>query len=403
MVGTGGHGHTYPGASLPFGMIQLSPDTRLTGWDGCGGYHDSDDEIHGFSHTHLSGTGIPDYCDILIMPTTKSIECFKQNADGKRAYRSKFDKSSELATTGYYEVKLKDPKVKARLTSGLRSAKHQYIFENSQNKNMALDLVHRDKVLSSTLEYVDKRTLRGSRQSEDWAKEQHVYFYMKFSQDINKITLHTGKELAEKQRINGSEILALLEFSTTASDTIDIQVAISAVDESGAEKNFLAEASSDNFDDTRVKAQEIWQSQLSKIRIKSNDQDLVRKFYTSLYHSCLAPSTYSDVDGRYRGLDQDIHQDVNDTRYTIYSLWDTYRSAHPLYTLIEAERVKEFCHDFYQMNIESSDMAMWELAANETYCMIGYHSVPVIVDAYFKGLFPDDPGQWLTPWPKPPD
>ncbi len=389
-VGTGAHGHTYPGAVQPFGMVQLSPDTRLTGWDGCSGYHYTDSHIHGFSHTHLSGTGIADYCDILLMPTREDDSCLKLMEDGRRAYGSPFQKSKEDARAGTYQVYLDKPQVDVELAAGLRTGRHRYSYHGEGAKRLVIDLIHRDEVLMSSLHWVDSMTLRGKRISRSWADEQHVYFYIKFSEPIRSIATLSDQKLAAGNQIDGKEILVLLEFAADLA-TLECTVSLSHTDLDGAKKNLLAEAQPADYDSYSAVAQMNWHKQLSKIQIETDDHDLQRKFYTALYHACLAPHTASDVDGRYRGLDQKVHRHPNDTRYTVYSLWDTYRSTHPLYTLMEPERVEEFCHDFAQMYEESNDMAMWELAANETYCMIGYHSVPVIVDAYFKGLFKEDP------------
>ncbi len=373
-IGTGGHGHTYPGASMPFGMMQLSPDTRLDGWDGCSGYHYTDSLIYGFSHTHLSGTGVSDYGDILLMPAQKPI--LNNGADGAAGYRSKFSHKKEVASPGYYEVFLEDPKVKVRLTVKDRSGIHEYRYENGQNQYLILDLEHRDQLLDHDLVMESPTILYGYRHSKAWATNQQLFYYISFSKPV--------KDWDKKY--DAVPTKRALEFDNPANDPVYVRIGISAVDVAGAKRNLETEIGNASFETIKDEAKIAWQHQLSKIIIEDDDEDAKTNFYTALYHTMLAPNVYQDVDGRYRGMDLKVHQNKNFNYYTVFSLWDTYRAAHPLYTIIEQERTNDFINTFNAKYDESGLLPVWDLSGNETGCMIGYHAVPVIADAYLKGI-----------------
>lgn len=376
-IGTGGHGHTYPGATLPFGMMQLSPDTRLDGWDGCSGYHYSDHHIYGFSHTHLSGTGVSDYGDVLLMPTNKVN--FNNGADGKSGYKSSFSHDNEIATPGYYHVRLDDTQIEVSLTVTERSGIHRYKFPKESKQVVILDLDHRDKVLDSGVQLLDSTQISGYRFSEAWATDQRLFFNLEFSRPYTQVSF-------ENENLSGHSVKAAFEFDPTESETLEIRIGISAVDEKGAYENRQTELSNKSFEDTQKAADQTWEKQLNKIVVETyNNADKVN-FYTALYHTMLAPNLYQDVDGRYRGMDMNIHQDNETTYYTVFSLWDTYRAAHPLYTIIEQDRTNDFIKTFINKFEEGGIMPIWDLSANYTGCMIGYHAVPVIADAYMKGI-----------------
>lgn len=377
-IGTGGHGHTYPGATLPFGMVQLSPDTRLDGWDGCSGYHYSDSFIYGFSHTHLSGTGVSDYGDILLMPT--NAVNFHNGADGKTGYRSAFSHDTEVASPGYYQVHLDDTDITASLTATTRAGMHHYQFPSPKNQVVILDLLHRDKVMNGNIEILSDTELQGYRFSEAWAADQRIFFYIKTShpfKDILQSPPETGAPGAQK---------VALQFTNPNNEPVVISVGISAVDIAGAKKNLEAEIGSKSFEQVKKEAQETWEDQLSKIVVEDTNTENLINFYTSLYHTMLAPNRYQDVDGRYRGMDLQIHQTDAFDYYTVFSLWDTYRAAHPLYTIIEEERTNDFVNTMLAKYDEGGILPIWDLSANYTGCMIGYHGVPVIIDAYMKGI-----------------
>lgn len=367
MVGTGGHGHTFPGAVLPFGMVQLSPDTRNDGsWDGCSGYHFGDSLIYGFSHTHLSGTGCSDYGDILLMPTIK-----KPSGD-MRTFPSKFSHKNEKAEAGYYSVKLNDDHITVELTATARVGIHKYTFNKEGTASVFLDLTHRDKLLQGEIKITDDKTIEVFRRSEAWAKDQYVYAHIEFS-----------KPVTVNKNAKGDK--ALFGFGVKKGESVLIKVSISSVDYEGAKKNMEAELPHWDFEKVKKDASNAWNKELGKIEVKTKEATDLDNFYTALYHCMIHPSINSDVDMRYRGNDLKIHQGKHD-HYTVFSLWDTFRALHPLFTIIEQKRTNDFINTFLDIYIESGVMPVWELAGNETYCMIGYHSASVIADALVKGV-----------------
>lgn len=389
-IGTGGHGHTFPGATVPFGMVQLSPDTRLDGWDGCSGYHHDDEFIYGFSHTHLSGTGCSDYGDILLMPTVGDV-MWNNGADGKPGYRQQFSHANETASAGAYSVVL-DSGVKCELTATTRVGVHRCTFPaGTKTARVLVDLAHRDKVIESYLEIpTSHREVSGLRRSRAWAQDQRVNFVARFSK------AYVAAEVPPEYDIDGEGgdltvrsdkgVKASLTFDVSDGQPLVVTVGISAVDCDGAAKNLDAECPGFDFDAVRDAARETWRKQLGKIEVHGGADAQLRTFYTALYHCCIAPNVFSDVDGRYRGRDQQIHQADGWTQYTVFSLWDTFRTLHPLMTIIEPQRTNDWINTFLAQYREGGALPVWELAANETDCMIGYHAVPVIADAYAKGI-----------------
>ena len=379
-IGTGGHGHTYPGVSLPFGMVKLSPDTRLTGWDGCGGYHYSDSIVYGFSHTHLSGTGVSDYGDILLMPTIGSISL--KNSE----YSSKFSHGNESATPGYYSVLLEDYNVKAELTATRRVGVHKYTFPKSEASNIIIDLYHRDSVLNSYLKIVNNSEIEGFRKSTNWALNMQWYFVAQFSKPFKTYGLALNNIINNNlKELEGGNIKGYLQFATENDEEIIVKVGISAVSIEGARKN-LEEAHELSFEQIGANAKKEWNTQLAKIEVEGGTNKQKRNFYTALYHSLLTPDLYMDIDGRYRGMDNEIHKADNFENYTVFSLWDTYRTLHPLLTIIDKKRTNDFVNTLINKYKQNNELPMWELAANDTRCMIGYHGVSVIADAYQKGI-----------------
>lgn len=383
MIGTGGHGHTYPGAVVPHGMVQLSPDTRLDGWDGCSGYHYSDKYIYGFTHTHLSGTGCSDYGDILLMPSTG-----EPSADNK-LYGSTFSHANEKASAGYYSVKLDKAGILAELTASERVGFHQYTFPAGGNANIILDLKHRDEVLESSIAIEDAFTVTGLRRSKAWAENQYVFFVIKFSEPIMSSGIWQNGQLLPKavNTVNQSKDLkAFFNFNLRSDKAIKVKVALSAVNVEGAKKNLLQEIPGWDFNTVRKNAEQKWNKELSRIDVGDNDQKKLRTFYTALYHTMVVPNINMDVDGQYRGRDDNIHTADGFTNYSVFSLWDTYRGCHPLYTIIDQKRTLDYIKSFLTQYKEGGRLPVWELAGCETDCMIGYHSVPVIVDAFAKGI-----------------
>ena len=416
-IGTGGHGHTFPGATAPFGFCQLSPDTRIDGsWDGCGGYHYSDSIIYGFSHTHLSGTGVSDYGDILLMPVTR-----KMRLDNYQ-YKSKFLHLSEKAAPGYYRVFLEETKVGVQLTTSRRCGFHKYTFRPQDETFVVLDLAHRDELLESRMHMVDKHTIRGYRFSKAWATNQKVFYEIKFEQEIERI-LYQPRKLSSKTHAIPLQRSprALIKLKRTAKNgeyqTVKVKVGISGVDEEGARKNLTTEIPHWDFDKTKKWVLDEWEKELGKIQVSDNgkasyltEQDYsalggtkqsyenlpaYKKsktdkkviFYSALYHCMIAPNIYSDVDNRYRGRDDKIHSTNGKfDYYTVFSLWDTYRALHPLLTIIDKKRTNDFINTFIKQYEQGGRLPVWELSSNETNCMIGYHAVSVIWDAYNKGI-----------------
>jgi len=375
-IGTGGHGHTYPGASMPFGMVQLSPDTRLTGWDGCSGYHRSDSFIYGFSHTHLSGTGCSDYGDILLMPSAR--ESGFENME----YRSSFKHSNEKASPGFYSVKLDDNQADVELTCSQRVGFHKYTFNSNDERSILLDLEHRDRLLDCKITKVDKNKIEGLRLSNAWADSQYVFFAIEFSEEIEKQEIKSDRITPDSMV---KDIKSRCFFDKKSNKPLLVKVAISAVSYENAWKNMNTEIPGWNFDSVKTAANNAWNKELGKIEVKGGSKSQKTTFYTALYHAMLSPNVYSDVDGQYRGRDMKVHQAEHPV-YTVFSLWDTYRAEHPLLTIIDQKRTNDFIRTFIKQYQEGGALPVWELSACETGCMIGYHAVPVIADAFQKEI-----------------
>lgn len=390
-VGTDAHGHTFPGATVPFGMVQLSPDTRTEGWDACGGYHYSDRSILGFSHTHLSGTGIADYGDVLFMPTVGEVSLNPGSvSDTKSGYRSAFRHETERAHAGFYAVHLDDDKIGVELTATRRVGVHRYTFPQSTEANIIIDLKHGlgpDRVIESALEIHGDRELVGFRRSNGWAKDQVVYFVARFSKPFHSSGFAVDDVIQNaKQRVSGSNIKGFVRFATVEREPVVVKVALSGVSVDGARKNLDAEMPEWDFDAVRRTAEEAWDKELGKIEVEGGTREQQRTFTTALYHTMIAPNLFSDVDGSYRGMDGKIRRAEGFEMYTVFSLWDTFRTLHPLLTLIDPERTLDFIQSMLAKYDESGVLPVWELASNETWTMIGYHAVPVILDAYVKGV-----------------
>ena len=383
-IGTGGHGHTFPGATVPFGMVQLSPDTRIDGsWDGCGGYHYSDIVIYGFSHTHLNGTGVSDYGDIMLMPTMGEPKL------GNKDYSSTFSHSNEKASAGYYSVLLDDDAIQVELTSSTRVGLHQYTFSKTGQANIILDLNHRDKLLMGEVRVIDNKTIEVLRRSEAWARDQYVYARIEFSAPM-KITAVNNNAFAPAKVTDKTFAGSLLALSFSKDvkkgEKLLIKVALSPTGYAGAAKNMKAEMPYWDFKKAKASAEALWNKELSKIEVTSADKDKLAVFYTALYHTMMQPNIAMDVDGMYRGRDFEIHKAEGFDYYTVFSLWDTFRAAHPLYTLIDKKRTADFINTFLTQYQQGGRLPVWELASNETDCMIGYHSVSVMADAMAKGI-----------------
>lgn len=389
-IGTSGHGHTFPGATLPFGMVQLSPDTGTSEWDWCSGYHWSDRSLLGFSHTHLSGTGCPDLGDILFAPLSGSLKLSPGTKDHpETGYRSTFSHTNEQASPGYYKVKL-DSGVQAELTATEHVGMHRYTFPAGAEQNLVVDLTSGigNKPLDLQLNVVADRELTGYRRSRGWAKNKTIYFVADFSQPFSAFGTATAnnKPQVSSRQARGKNVKGWVTF--TSAEPVVARVGISTTSIEAARKNMQAEAPDFDFDKKRTEARAAWNHELSKIKVDDGEKKDMDVFYSSLYHCFVAPNVISDSDGQYRGADHKVHKTDGFRNYSTFSLWDTFRAAHPLYTLVQPERVAEMVRAFEEQARYDKHkvLPIWPLYANETYCMIGYHSFPVIAEAYLKGL-----------------
>lgn len=384
MIGTDGHGHTYPGATLPFGMVQLSPDTRIDGsWDGCSGYHYSDSFIYGFSHTHLSGTGVSDYGDIMLM-STMGVETFDP-----KVYGSSFSHSKEKATVGYYAVHLDKYDIDVELTTSTRVGFHKYKFNKDGKANIILDLKHRDELLDGEIKVIDNKTIEVYRRSKSWAENQQIWARIEFNQPVEFKTFFEERKFGGNSNFETSgrtlDTGAIISKNVKKGEELLIKVSLSFTGFEGAKLNA---SEIQHWDFTKVKsdAEKIWDKELAKIEVKSNDKDKLTVFYTALYHTMIQPNIAQDLDGKYMGRDFKVHESKGFDYYTVFSLWDTFRATHPLYTLIDKKRTTDFINTFITQYEQGGRLPVWELASNETDCMIGYHSVSVMADAMVKGI-----------------
>jgi predicted alpha-1,2-mannosidase len=374
-IGTGAHGHTYPGATTPFGMIQLSPDNGVGGWDWCSGYHYSSDTIAGFSHLHLSGTGIGDLCDLLVMPVSSPIDI--ESLKGHKAYSSGFSHETETATPGYYKVLLEKDSIKAELTTSKRVGYHRYTYKKGQNQSVILDLgfaINWDSPVATFIQAEDDHTVSGYRHSAGWAKNQKVFFTAKFS-----------KPIANKQILNQGNARAVFNFDAHSGDVLLMKLALSSVSVENAKLNMESDPDDFDFDRIKLEAETNWNTSLSNIQVETANETLKEIFYTAVYHSQVAPVTFSDVNGEYRKSNDSIVKADYDV-YSTFSLWDTFRAEHPLLTLTASDKVGDMIQSMLDNYDGRGTLPVWTLYGNETYTMTGYHSIPVIVDAYFKGI-----------------
>lgn len=388
-IGTGGHGHTFPGATLPHGMVQLSPDTRLLGWDACSGYYYDDTSIMGFSHTHLSGTGIGDYGDILFMPVVGEKPLIAGTAENPdEGYRSRFSHEQESARPGYYQVLLQDDSINVELTATLRAGLHRYTYPKASDARLIVDMeptIHGHQHPVTQIRVVNDSTIAGMKYTVGWAKRHYVYFYAVFSSPFD-YKLYSGTEYqSDSTSVTVNTAKAVISFRNLPADgRVLAKVGISSVDEEGARLNVEAEIPNWDFEGVMKQANTAWNEALGKIDIETSDNNSRTVFYTSLYHAFIQPSLASDVDGRYRTMGHEIKQDASYTNYTVFSLWDTFRAAHPLYTIVTPEQNQAFIRSLLRKYDEGGILPKWELASNETGTMIGYHAVSVIADAMMK-------------------
>ncbi len=389
-VGTDDHGHTFPGAMMPHGMVQLSPDTRTTTWDGCSGYHYSDKSIMGFSHIHYSGVGSGGGADILLMPTVGKIQLVPGDpADTKSGYRTAFSHDQETASPGYYSVVLEDG-IKVELTSTTRVGFHKYTFPATEKGNVILDLVHgiNDKIDSLYLQKISDTKIAGFRHCHGGLDgDRTIYFYAEFSQPFSSFGFYNNEKSEENPtEISGKNVKAHFTFDTKTNKEVMVKVALSRVDIDGAIKNLKEELPGWNFDKIRRQAADAWNTELAKIEVDGGTETKQRTFYSAMYHVNIHPNISSDVDGRYRSTDRKVYVADDFENYTTYSLWDTFRALHPLYTIIDQKRTNQYIRSFIERYQHFGNLPIMEFGGSEGFAMIGYHSLPVIADAWAKGI-----------------
>ena len=392
-IGTDGKGKTYPGATVPYGMVQLSPDNGRTGWDWISGYFYPDNIIAGFSHTHLSGTGAGDLYDISFMPLTRPFHREKTEGgpeDGTIV--SRFSHQNEQATPGYYQVFLDDYGVNVELTAGLRTGFQKYQYADDATQGVVrVDLGYSrnwDKTLDTHIQIINNKTIAGYRKSTGWASDQRVFFYSQFSQPIDRYTLSTNGVTSQEQSVSGENVAAEFDFNFTEPNgkkIVSVRTAISSVSIENAKQNLLAGAPNKTFEQVKTLAQQAWREQLSTVEISADKENMIQ-FYTAMYHTALAPRVFSDSNGEYKGPDGQVHKSERYPRYEFFSLWDTFRALHPWKTIVEPTRTRELMASIMAHYDVAGRLPVWNFQGNETDMMMGYHSVPVLIDAYFKGL-----------------
>ena len=376
-IGSGGHGHVFVGASVPFGMVQLGPTSINQGWDWCSGYHESEATVIGFSHTHLSGTGIGDLFDVTLMPVIGNVTYARGTQDDPESgLWSMADRSQEVAQVGYYSVPLTRYGIKAEMTATPRVGLHRYTFPQADDAAIVIDLENGgcwDRATETYMQAEGNTRIVGHRYSKGWAARQRVYFVAEFSKPFDTFTL------------NGtSDMYGRAAFTTAANEEIMVKVAISPVSIDGARLALETEHAGWNFEATRRAAVKAWEEELGRIRIEGDEQQK-RIFYTAMYHAMMAPVLFSDVDGNYRGADDKVYHSDN-MRYTNYSLWDTYRAKQPLMTIIQPEKAGQFVASMIDICDRQGDLPVWHLWGNETNCMVGDPAIPVVADAIVKGI-----------------
>ena len=393
-IGTGFHGHVFLGANVPFGAVQLGP-TQLgpakgaDGWDWCSGYHISDSTIIGFQHMHLSGTGIGDLGDVSIMPTTGPLKVMKGTVeDMQSGYASTFSHQQETARAGFYAVKLKRYNIGVRLTTTQRVGIHEYTFPKSDQSHIIIDLqqgIGWDRPVKTYIKQINDTTLAGYRYSTGWAKDQRTYFTAILSKPIKKFEVYDAATIKSGNALEGTMVKGVLNFSTVAGEKIYIKVGISPVSSENATANIKAEMPGWNFNKAVAEADAAWNKELQKVQLKTTDENKKRVFYTALYHTMIAPSIFNDHNGDYWGTDKKVHSKEGFNNLTTFSLWDTYRAANPLYTVLQPERVNDMMNTMLAIYKQQGSLPVWHLMGNETYCMVGYSAVPVLADAILKG------------------
>lgn len=378
LIGSGGHGHVFVGAHVPYGMVQLGPTSITTTWDWCSGYHQDENSVIGFSHTHLSGTGIGDLFDVTVMPVTGEVTYARGTLnDTTSGLWSHADRTQEVSKAGYYSVPLTRYGIKAEMTATTRVGVHRYTYPASDDAAFVIDLENGgcwDKTTEASMQAEGNNAVSGWRFSTGWAKNQKVYFYAEFSKPFEKFELH-----------GAGNMYGRASFATTEGEVVLLKVAISPVSIEGAKAAMSAEVPHWDFDKVANAADKAWEEELSKIRIDCNDEARKRTFYTAMYHAMTAPITFNDINGDYRGADGNVYNSTHNT-YSIFSLWDTYRAKMPLMTIIQDKRMGEFVATMIDICDKQGRLPVWHLWGNETDCMVGDPGIPVVADAIVKGI-----------------
>ncbi|MBR5728276.1 MAG: GH92 family glycosyl hydrolase [Muribaculaceae bacterium] len=390
LIGSGGHGHVTVSASVPFGFVQLGPSSIPQDWDWCSGYHRSDSTVIGFPHTHLSGTGIGDLHDITVMPVVGNVTYARGTEDDPNSgLWSYADRSREVARPGYYATHLLRYNIGVELTATTRTGLHRYTFPASQESAIVFDLVNGgcwDRVTDAGVWVVNDSTIEGMRWSKGWASLHPVYFHAVFSRPFRRAHLIADGEEVTADSVHAQRVFARFDFDTHAGEQVMLKVGISATSVEGAARNLAAEQPAWDFEGTVNRAQQAWRNELGRVTITSRDPKVLRCFYTALYHTMIAPSVFNDVDGSYRGSDRRVHPDPGFTNHTTYSLWDTYRAAHPLMTIIHNDRLPDIINTMLRIYQEQGKLPVWHLMGCETNCMVGNPAVPVVADAITKDI-----------------
>ena len=388
-IGSGGHGHVFVGANVPFGGVQLGPSNFYKGWDWSSSYHHSDSIIKGFTHLNLSGTGMTDLSDFIVMPAVGKRKIWAGNQEHPNdAFASFYSKKTEVAKAGYYSVMLDDYNIKAELTASERVGMHRYTFPKSKQARVIIDLTegNSDITVDTFIKQVNETTFQGYRFSKGWAADQREYFTLVLSKPVTNFVLYDRNDKVEGTQAKGNYMKGFLEFETTENEVIYVKMGVSPVSSENALANIKAEIPHWNFDKIVKDADDKWNNELSKITIETTDLSKKRIFYTAMYHTMIAPNLFNDANGQYRGTDKKVYENQGFTNYTLFSLWDTYRAAHPLYTLSQPERISDMINSMLAIFDQQGKLPVWHLRGNETNTMPGYSAIPVVVDACLKGF-----------------
>lgn len=388
-IGSGGHGHVFVGASVPFGAIQAGPSNFHKGWDWCSSYHYSDSIVKGFSHLHLSGTGCTDLGEFLIMPAVGELKINPGSQENPESgYASYYSHDTEKAEAGYYKVFLDTYNVGVEMTTTERVAMHQITYPKSEQARLIIDLKegNGDQATETFFHKVNDTIVAGYRFSKGWAADQREYFAMVLSKPVKNIMVYNGDQKLDGDAGKGKAIKAFLNFTTESFEKVQVKFGMSPVSMENALLNIKTEMPNWSFDEILAANKAKWNKELEKIHIETQNEKDKRVFYTAMYHTLIAPNIFDDVNGDYRGTDKEVYNNTNSTNYTLFSLWDTYRTAHPLYTITQQERVPDMINSMLEIYKHQGKLPVWHLRGNETNTMVGYSAVPVVVDACLKGF-----------------